>query len=39
MVRQREEVEPVPVGLLRHAQQLRPVVDAAVRAEAEDHFL
>jgi hypothetical protein len=38
MVRQGEEVEAVPIGLLCHPEQLRPVVDAAVGAEPEDHL-
>jgi hypothetical protein len=36
MIRQGEEVEPVAVGLPGQAEQLRPLVDGAVRAEAED---
>jgi hypothetical protein len=39
VVRQREDVESVTVGLLRHAQQVRHLIDAAMRAEAEDDFL
>jgi hypothetical protein len=39
MVRQREDIEPVVVGLLRHAQEFSHVIDDAMRAEAEDDFL
>jgi hypothetical protein len=39
MVRQGKHVEPVLVRLMSHAQQLRTLVDTAVRAETEDDIL